>query len=234
LPSVTVTPAPHPLDGVPASELRRIVREEPERLGPAIVGRPNRGQLFNSALMPEGSGWRVVNPERSFGTDSVVRSIARAIEEVRAEFTDTRPLDVGDISRERGGYLRPHRSHQTGLDADLGYYYTEPVPWYTPADAGNFDASRTWALIKALIAQGNVQYVFVDRSLQALLARRARSIGEHPVWIDELFEGTRRRPALIRHLWGHRTHFHVRFFDHVAEETGQRAAKHLRHAGKSR
>ncbi|HEX9620064.1 MAG TPA: penicillin-insensitive murein endopeptidase [Polyangiaceae bacterium] len=232
---VTIAPEPHPLDGVPATELKRWIIQEPDRLGPVIVGRPNRGALLNAIAMEDGANLQVMHPERSFGTAVTVRSIEAAAERVRREFSNCTPLRVGDISRKRGGYLRPHRSHQSGIDADLGYYYMRSEKWYTVADADTLDRACTWALVKALIAGGNVEYIFMDRSVQVLLELHALRSGEDPGWLDELFEASRKqanRRALVRHTWGHRTHLHVRFHDHVAEETGARAGKLLKRAGK--
>jgi murein endopeptidase len=232
LAELTIMPEPHPLDAVAAPELRRWALEEPARLGSVVVGRPNRGALLNAVALPDGDGIRVVEPTRSFGAPAAIRSIRGAVAQVRKLFPDCAPLHVGDISKKRGGYLRPHRSHQSGLDADLGYYYLHDEKWYTVADADTLDRARTWALVKALIAQGNVEYIFMDRSVQVLLKLHALRSDEDPEWLDELFETSSNEQALIRHTWGHRTHLHVRFFDHVAEETGKRLGKLLRRAGK--
>jgi len=39
---------------------------------------------------------------------------------------------------------------------------------------------------------------------------------------EGLFERSPRRAALVRHAWGHSTHFHVRFSDPDADELGRR------------
>jgi penicillin-insensitive murein endopeptidase len=226
---VTIRPERHPLDGLSAAELHHLARTTPDKLGPAIVGRPNRGKLWNPVRLESGPGLEVVTDERNYATSATVSSIRAAVAEVEREFPGS-VLRIGDLSGRRGGYIRPHRSHQAGVDADIGFYYRTPTKWYTKANASNLDRERTWAFVKALIAQGTVEYLFVDRSIQLLLRDYALSIGESREFLDALFETPAKRDTLIRHTWGHLTHFHVRFIDPVAEETGRRAGPSLEKA----
>ena len=226
---VTIRPERHPLDGLSAAELHNLARTTPDKLGPAIVGRPNRGKLWNPVRLESGPGLEVVTDERNYATSATVRSIRAAVAEVERAFPGS-VLRIGDLSGRRGGYIRPHRSHQAGVDADIGFYYRTPTKWYTKANASNLDRERTWAFVKALIAEGSVEYLFVDRSIQVLLRDYALSIGESREFLDALFETPAKRDTLIRHTWGHLTHFHVRFIDPVAEETGRRAGPSLEKA----
>jgi murein endopeptidase len=219
--AVTIRPEPHPLDGMSAVEVQTLVRSAPEKLGPAIVGRPNRGRLLNPLRLEPAPWLEVVNDERSYATRATVEAIRAAAAEVERQFPGS-VLRVGDLSGRRGGYIRPHRSHQAGVDADIGFYYRTPAKWYTKANASNLDRERTWALIKALVAQGTVEYLFVDRSVQVLLREHAIAIGESREFLDTLFATPAKRDTIIRHTWGHLTHLHVRFIDPVAEETGRR------------
>jgi hypothetical protein len=229
---ITIAPGPHPLDGLSPAELDRIAHSPPRSLGSVCIGRPNRGRLLNAVELRSSPGLRVQLDNHGFGTSTTVRSILAAVAELQERHPGAPDVLVGDISRERGGYLRPHRSHQLGLDADIGYFYDPPARWYTRANAGNLDRELTWALLKALIAQGGVEYVFMDRSIQTLLRDYAKSIGEPADWVDTLFERSDKKDTLFRHTWGHVTHFHVRFLDPVAEESGRRLERRLRRAGK--
>jgi penicillin-insensitive murein endopeptidase len=217
-----VHPTPNPLHGVSQSELARLRLVKPPSLGSICVGRPNRGQLWNSVELASEPGLRVmVNRETSYGTASTVSAIHAAVSDFRATHPDAPDLTVGDLSHARGGYLRPHHSHQLGLDADMGYFYRANGKWYTKANAENLDRELTWAFLKALIAQGAIEYVFMDRSVQALVRAYALEQGEDPAWLDTLFESPAHRDTLIRHAYGHITHFHVRFLDPAAERTGR-------------
>lgn len=195
--------------------------------GAMSVGRPNRGALFNGVRMPEGPLWEVVDPRHSFGTEETIESLTFAIHAVHAEFPGTPRIYVGQISAEHGGYLRPHRSHQSGRDVDLGYYYREGPRWYVRANEKTLDAARTWALVKALVLDPNIETLFIDRSVQALLRKHAESREEDPAFLDTLFQSPKRRDTLIRHEWGHLTHVHVRFRCPEAQEAGSRAHRGL-------
>jgi murein endopeptidase len=223
---VTIRPARHPLDHLSPAELAALARTAPEKLGPASVGRPNRGSLVNPLPLESSAGIEVMNESRRFASPVTVASIREAVAEVEREFPGS-VLRVGDISSRRGGYIRPHRSHQSGLDADIGFYYRTPAKWYTKANAANLDRARTWALVRALVGQGTVEYIFVDRSVQVLLREYALAAGESVEFVNELFESPAKRDSVVRHAWGHLTHFHVRFIDPTAEETGRRLAASL-------
>lgn len=222
IPAVVIHPEPHPLAHLSTRELQELLRMNPERLGSASIGRPNRGRLLNGVLLTDSPGIRVVERASSYGTEATVRSIQSAVATVLEAYPDTRPLFVGDLSRRGGGYLRPHRSHQTGLDVDLGYYYLGDERWYTRANRDNLDRERTWALVKALVSQGNVEYIFMDRSIQELLAEHALERGEPADFVWSLFQSPKNRSTIVRHVRRHLTHFHVRFRDPIAEETGRR------------
>jgi murein endopeptidase len=239
--TVTIRPSPHPLDGLTSGELDKAALElargssklGSSSLGPVAVGRPNRGRLFNAVALLPSEGLSVMAQDgHNFGTEETVQSLREAAAEVRRAYPGGADLLVGDLSSARGGYLRPHRSHQLGLDADLGYFYRAPGKWYTKANAANLDRERTWAFMKVLIARGNVEYIFVDRAVQALLREHALAAGEDPLWLETLFETPRRKDTLFRHVRGHATHFHVRFLDPRAEESGRRLRARLRRAGK--
>lgn len=224
--------APHPsetepprvsLDALSRSEIAARLSSDPGSLGPISIGGPSRGALFNGVQVPESPLWHVVEPEHSWGAPEAIASIAKAIGRVSAEYPDSPPLYVGHLSSRHGGYLRPHRSHQSGRDVDLGYYYAGGPGWYARATAKNLDRTRTWALVKALAGDPNVEAIFMDRSVQALLREQAEASGESPVWLEGLFEGQRRGgDHLIRHEWGHLTHLHVRFKCATAQHAGER------------
>lgn len=211
----------------PPLELARLIREDPGRLGSASIGTPTRGRLWGAVELVASEGIEPAG-DHPFGTEAVVRSIERAVREVRRCFPDTPKLHVGDISRKEGGWLKPHKSHQAGLDADIGYYYLGGPAWYEHAGATNLDRARTWALVRALAEGDNVEIIFMDREVQRLLREHAGTIDEREL-ADALFEGEEhRRDAVIRHERGHGGHFHVRFRDPASVALGIRLEPMLR------
>jgi hypothetical protein len=207
----------------PATELLRLAQEKPEALGSASLGSPTRGSLFGGVEMKDSDGILRAGAY-GWGTDMVIRSIERAVREVRRCIPGSPPLYVGDIARERGGWLRPHRSHQSGLDVDIGYYYRTPETWYQRATAQNLDVARTWALVRALVEGGNVEMIFMDVSVQRLVQAHIATLPQGARPPEDLFESPAKKDTIIRHAWGHATHFHVRFRDPAAVALGQHLA----------
>lgn len=228
---VVVSPRRDPLAGLSDGEVARIFRGQRSLLGCASIGEPHRGALLNGMRLASTPRLHVVAPDRSWGTPGTVRALERAIARVHEEHPGTPRLHVGDLSREQGGYLRPHRSHQSGRDADLGYYYLDGEGWYIRGHKDNLDVERTFTLVEALLHEGDVEYLFIDQSIQALLRDHALGAGEDPHWLDQLFgvPGQRRGPSsIIRHAGGHLTHLHVRFYDNEARAIALRLGPHLR------
>lgn len=222
----------HPLAAVEDEELERLVAEDALALGSMSVGSPGRGALVNGRLFPESPLWKLVDPEHAWGTEESIEFTAHAIRRVNEQFPDSPPLFVGDFSAQRGGRLEPHKSHQSGRDVDLGYYYIGEQVWYRRATAANLDRARTWALLEALITETRVQYIFIDRSIQPLLEEYALAHGEDPQWLARVFRGAPgRKDSIVRHRWGHATHLHVRFENPTAELTARRAYPFLQKAG---
>ncbi|MBN2192317.1 MAG: penicillin-insensitive murein endopeptidase [Polyangiaceae bacterium] len=227
----TSSTASHPLDGWSDEQIADVLAHEPARLGSISIGSPNAGRLWGGTRMPEGEGWVLVDPIHAFGTEETVSALVTCINAVRAEFPDSPPLRIGHLSARNGGRLSPHRSHQSGRDADVGYYYQGNQRWFARATAANLDRARTWAFVRALIAMSDVEMILIDGSLQGLLREHAIAIGEDPAWVNEVFRGGGGLMPLIRHARGHATHLHVRFFSPVARETARRAYPALASAG---
>lgn len=204
----------------------RALRDAPATLGPMSIGRPSAGLLVNGVQMPEGAGWRLVDRAHAWGTQETVDAIAQAIGRVQGRFAETQPLSIGHLSSAHGGPLSPHKSHQSGRDADIGYYYTVKSPWFARATGANLDRARTWALVKAF-AEGEVEMILVDTSVQKLLRDWALSHGEDRELVDRLIQvGSKSPRTLVRHVPGHATHLHVRFWSPAARAVGERAEPH--------
>jgi LysM repeat protein len=66
--------------------------------------------------------------------------------------------------------------------------------------------------------------ILLDTRIQRSLYRYALGLGENKEWLDRIFQFARgSSEALIRHVAGHQTHYHVRFYNAVAQELGRRA-----------
>jgi murein endopeptidase len=213
---------PRAATGLGPLDLARLVHDHPAELGSATIGSPTRGALWGGVHLEPSDGIQPVG--NTWGTEVTVRSLERAVRQVQRCHPGSAKLFIGDISKKGGGHLAPHKSHQSGIDADVGYYYTTGPAWFVVATAQNLDRERTWALLQALLDGGNVEYLFMDRSVQALLREHAAAMGAPR---DDLFASDENKEAVIRHAHGHTTHFHVRFRDPAAVETAGRVLPFL-------
>jgi penicillin-insensitive murein DD-endopeptidase len=161
------------------------------------IGSPNQGRLDNGQRLPAAPYLRVVpyyaESTARWGLPSLVGLIDRAARRVARRFPDA-VLNVGDLSRREGGELERHHSHESGRDADLGFYLRNladkpilPARFVTFSPRGEsidlpgavFDDARNWALVEALVddQQARVSPIVVARHIRARLLRYAERHG---------------------------------------------------------
>jgi penicillin-insensitive murein endopeptidase len=217
-----------PLTGLSDAEIARRVKEDLASIGPISLGPPNGGRLFNGIRMPDGDRWTLTDPGNAYGTQESIDSITKAIDKVFTAYPDSPKVIIGHISAKGGGRLKPHKSHQAGRDVDLSYFYKDKKSWYTVANAQNLDRERSWAFIRAFVEDPNVEMILVDTSIQKLLREHALAKGEDPAFIDRVFQyGSKSNRPIIRHVRGHATHIHVRFFSPNAQASARLASAYL-------
>lgn len=186
-------------------------------------GRPQRGYLVSGVHMPaDPAAYYLRRPERAWGTTHTVRTLVRAIQQVRKRYPRVPPLSIGDLSLRHGGRISIHGSHQSGRDADIGFYFRKSPRGYprafAVATADNLDFGPTWALLGALCKTAGrplgVERIFMTYSTQAMLYNLALRHRIPRAQLDEWFQyphGRRADHGVIRHEPGHEEHFHVRF-----------------------
>lgn len=223
------TPAPRsPLADLSHADLDALVRQSPDKLGPLSIGRTSGGRLFNAVQMPEGPHWVLMTPSLAWGTEETIAFLKHAITRVNDQFADSPRLYIGHISAKRGGALSPHVSHQTGRDVDISYYYKEEIPGFVVANEKRLDLARTWAFVRTLITDTDVELILIDGGIQRRLRDYAESIGEDKGWLDEVFQARSKSPRpIIRHAKGHADHIHIRFYSPVAQASAKLAFDHL-------
>jgi penicillin-insensitive murein endopeptidase len=224
-------PAPaatSPLLKLSDEELVRKYRTDPASIGSLSIGRPAMGLLVNGVPMPKGDAWTVMGSGAAFGTEETVASIAHCIGRVREKFPNAPALSIGHISAKQGGHLVPHRSHQAGRDVDIAYYRKDGQVGFLDSTRASLDPGPTWALVKAALVESPVEMIFIDDSIQKLLAEFALAHGEDAAFVDDVFlsRGKNGR-APIRHIHGHRNHLHIRFHSPNAEALALRLARVL-------
>jgi murein endopeptidase len=201
-------------------ELEALWRADPAKLGSISVGFAHQGRVINAQQFPRGEQWLVVDPAKTWATEETVAYLVAAIGRVRELHPDAPPLRVNQMSGPEGGYLRPHKSHQSGRDVDLAFYYPTVQVIRVRERERVINPELNWALVKALITHTDVQLILVDKRIQKVLYDHALAAGEDKAWLDSLFGPQ----AIIRHARRHRDHFHVRFYSPRAQELGRRLA----------
>ena len=128
--------------------------------------------------------FRLFAPDRAYGTPAMVDTLVGAFARVAAAHPDADPVFVGDISRERGGDLPPHRSHNDGRSADIGLFVNDgeqPERGFTTSVGQPLDVARTWTLIDALLDTGEIEHILLDqrhvKQLVDYAVARARNAG---------------------------------------------------------
>jgi len=202
-------------------ELQRRWTDDLESLGSISVGFADQGRLINAARMPQDDAWILERPTLAYGTREAVEALINAFRAVRKQFPESAPARLSHIGNEDGGYLRPHHSHQSGRDADIGFFYrNDKVPGRGVRREKLMDPARNWALVKTLITQSDVQVILVDRGIQNILRAWALAKGEDRDFVDRVF--ARGHHALVQHARHHKDHFHVRFYAPRSQELGRR------------
>jgi len=163
---------------------------------------------------------------QNFGTAALVSLLGRVAAHV-AERNPGGRMQVGDLSREGGGRIGPHRSHRSGRDADVGFYLVDAAgnPTQLPRfqDIGRdgvarqdpnvrLDDARTWQLIAALVTETEtpVQFIFVAAHIEARLLEEGRRQGAS----EELLSHA---AQVIEAERAHTNHLHVRIFCPISD-----------------
>lgn len=175
------------------------------------VGAPNRGRVVNAMPMPRGEHWVVRNERHSWGTAETVSHLVRGFTHVGTTIPNAGTPLVADLSRKRGGRLRPHRSHTSGRDVDVTYYRNDgQSALWRHTSRNTLDKAAQWALFRYWIERDLVTYIFIGHRLSRALHDHAVSIGEDPAFIETAF-GEQRGRGILRYSPGHDDHLHVRF-----------------------
>jgi hypothetical protein len=160
------------------------------------LGLPYGGRLVDGTQLPvKGPDWVTWNPitdsvpnlaKRLYGNEHTIRTILFVTRAYRAAHRHAARVVIGDISRDTGGPMDDHLSHQNGLDVDV-YLPRLDRHLSAPTASGQIDHRLAQALLDRFVEAG-AQMIFVSPST-----------GLHG-------------PAGVVMPWpGHDYHMHVRF-----------------------
>lgn len=159
------------------------------------VGSPNEGHLKGGVHVDLSRPYyRVVPSYESgdvrWGMPQLVNMIDRAARSVHKRFPGS-VLDIGDISQRGGGDVSRHHSHESGRDADLGFYVVDAkgkqvhartfikfdTSMASPTVPGaRYDLARNWAFVQELLTDpgARVSHVFIAEWIKHELLAYAR------------------------------------------------------------
>jgi penicillin-insensitive murein endopeptidase len=191
------------------------------------VGPPNAGRLEGGIHLdltkPHLRGAPMHSSlDTRWGLPALVHAIDHAAKAVTKKYPGA-VLNVGDLSRRNGGELARHHSHESGRDADLGFYVVDgqgkPLSRATfvkiddklaaeDVPGARFDVARNWLFLQNLLLDrdARVSHVFVAEPIKHALLAHARARGvAHALYV-------RAAVVMMQPTGGlpHDDHFHVR------------------------
>ena len=172
------------------------------------------GRLLHGMQLPQNEAlYSIRNPEHTYASSHAIEQLQLAIANFRRDFGFERELVIEDMSQRTGGKFPPHHSHRSGRDVDVELPLKAEIAVGTiPRDPAVVNWDAAWALVKALIATGEVRYIFLSRTRQDKLYAAAKRAGASEAELEEYIQYPHNGLfALVRHSHGHDKHMHVRF-----------------------
>lgn len=199
-------------------------RQYPFSVMSLTVGHPNHGYQVRAKKLSDTSHLvvKASSTGARYGHPALVLMLRRSAKQISKDAGGIRML-VGDLSREGGGPLYGHRSHQSGRDADVGFFATnskgksvqlrEFVKFGADGKSESssnliFDDYRNWLLVQAWVTdtRAGLSHIFVSHGLRARLLAFASKDARFKRYVE-------RAAALLKqpeHGEPHDDHFHVR------------------------
>jgi penicillin-insensitive murein DD-endopeptidase len=206
------------------AELPAAYRRSPFAMMSLSVGSPTNGWQIRAKKLKASENLWIQNKSvpYSYGHPALVLMLYRTAKQM-AHQTPGSVLLVGDLSREFGGPLAGHRSHQSGRDADVGFFVTDEKgrPLNSQklrtfdsqgrARDGSglrFDDYRNWLLVQLWLKdnRADLEYVFVASHLRRRLLEFAQKRPAFRKYVADAAQFLRQPSNGLPHD----DHFHVR------------------------
>lgn len=217
-------------------------------------GAPNTGMIVNNKRvyltnstdlldvwkkLGSNQGFTLMSPQNPyrFGTYDLVELIVNLGEWVRLNSSGVE-LVVGNLSRKEGGPLgnwvnrngrsvwSGHKSHRTGMDADIAYLTKNPKMVFNNMDRPNKDgythsdfmAAEQWNLMKAAFQMAPIQVIYVNRNIKNEMCKQALKLGDLKTKMDISSEAAKILNKIIVIDSHHGNHWHIRLDCAVLKE----------------
>lgn len=188
------------------------------------IGHPNSGWQLRAKKLRETPYLKVRSSSNNhrYGHPALVLMLRRSANDVARAVPGSVML-VGDLSREQGGPLAGHHSHQSGRDADVAFYMLDgsgkPVtaPGFIKFGADGkakngsgyrFDDYRNWLLVQSWVKddRAGLSHIFLSRALRTRLLQYAGRNPEFRPYVGQAAKLLKQPEAAEPHD----DHFHVR------------------------
>jgi penicillin-insensitive murein endopeptidase len=190
------------------------------------LGSPTSGHLIGGSHLVETDYLRIEPNDTPgdvrWGLEPLVLMVDRAARQVRQKYPGT-VTSVGHLSRDGGGDVDGHRSHESGRDADVGFFVRgsggkQLMAQHFVAFRGDgtapswpgayFDDARNWTFVSSMIGDGDahVTHVFVAAWIRARLLAYAEHAGAPAALRMRAAELMQQPHGVLPHD----DHFHVR------------------------
>ncbi len=194
-------PTPPPPDVPDLPPPGHKIKAYPQHSGPGAD--PSQWQAVASSpdMRVRASSRSWATPKAKFSLERAADRFGRLAEELALTGPDAK-LVLWDVSRQGGGPMSPHRSHQDGRDADISFEGAKLSPIALPL------------LLKALLADDNVQSIFLDWGKQGQAWHAAEVNPDEYGGIQAELQyplPPHSGHTRVRHWAGHADHLHVRF-----------------------
>ena len=222
---LTLTLAPAGLGAAGREQsLPKKFRRAPYSLMSLSVGHPNAGWQLRPIKLKKRRYLKIKkgSDNEVWGHPALVKMLYRTARDISKSASGSKML-VGDLSGKAGGPLAGHASHQSGRDADVGFFAKDakgkPVTldhFVTFAGDGKaadgsglvFDDWRNWLLVQSWIRdhRADISHIFVSRPLRKRLLAYASGNKGFKKYVEEA-------TALLKEpsdSSAHDDHFHVR------------------------
>jgi penicillin-insensitive murein endopeptidase len=226
-------------------ELPQKYRKSPYALMSLSVGLPNAGWQLRAKKLSSSPQLWIQNKSipYTYGHPSLVLMLHRTSKQIARQSPGS-VLLVGDLSREFGGPLTGHKSHQSGRDADVGFFVTDAkgrpqnsrrlLAFDAAGRARDgsglrFDDYRNWLLVQLWLKddRAELEHVFVASHLRRRLLDFARARPSFRRYVDEAAQFLRQPTNGLPHD----DHFHIRI---ACPNRQQELCADSRGAGKSK
>jgi penicillin-insensitive murein DD-endopeptidase len=188
------------------------------------VGAPNDGWQLRAKRLRDTPHLKVKSSSKSrtYGHPALVLMLERSAKDISKAVLGS-VMVVGDLSAKAGGPIGGHRSHQSGRDADVGFYLRNEkgnqvvLDQFVKIDGEGkvighrgvyFDDVRNWELVRSWLRdkRAGISHVFVAAHVRNRLLAYARSSNARKAYHDDAAK-LLHQPS---NSAAHDDHYHVR------------------------